>query len=82
LKNGSNEERAQTILQKTKYWVFDARQCIDRIAPQLVPGGIVVFDDYSSYSGCTRAVDEWLTRDVSLEKIFHRRSLGVRRLIN
>ena len=39
----------------------------------------MIFDDYSSYSGCRRAVDEWLEQAVGMEKLFHRRSLGVRR---
>jgi hypothetical protein len=60
-------------------WYDSVKVCIDRIAPQLALGGIVIFDDYSSYSGCRRAVDEWLENDSTIEKIFHRRSLGVRR---
>lgn len=60
-------------------WYDSVRVCIERIVPQLAPGGIIIFDDYSSYSGCRRAVDEWLARDTDMEKLFHRRSLGVRR---
>lgn len=60
-------------------WYESVKVCIERIAPHLAPGGIVIFDDYSSYSGCTQAVDEWLLADTRMEKIFHRRSLGVRR---
>lgn len=60
-------------------WYDSVRICIERVAPHLSLGGIIIFDDYSSYSGCRRAVDEWLERDGSLEKIFHRRSLGIRR---
>lgn len=59
-------------------WYEPVRTCIDRILPKLVPGGILVFDDYSSYSGCTRAVDEMLAANPRLERIFHSRSLGVR----
>lgn len=60
-------------------WYDSVRVCIERIAPYLSIGGIIIFDDYSSYSGCRRAVDEWLERDSSIEKVFHQRSLGVRR---
>ena len=60
-------------------WYDSVRICIERIAPQLAPGGIMIFDDYSSYSGCRRAVDEWLQRDLGMERVFHRRALGVRR---
>jgi predicted O-methyltransferase YrrM len=61
-------------------WYDSVRVCIERIGPQLAPGGMIVFDDYSSYSGCKRAVDEWLARDRALTTVFHRRSLALRRL--
>ena len=27
------------------------------------PGGIMLFDDYNSFQGCRKAVDEWLATD-------------------
>jgi predicted O-methyltransferase YrrM len=60
-------------------WHDSVRVCIERIAPVLAVGGMIVFDDYSSYSGCRTAVDEWLARDDAFARVFHRRSLGVRR---
>lgn len=60
-------------------WYDSVRVCIDQITPHMSPGGLMIFDDYSSYSGCRRAVDEWLGRDPDFEMVFHRRSLGVRR---
>jgi len=41
-------------------WYDSVRVCIDRIWPQLVAGGVIVFDDYHSYEGCKKAVDEFL----------------------
>lgn len=63
-------------------WYDSVRTCLDRIAPRVSPGGIMVFDDYSSYSGCRKAVDEFLASDNRWEIIFHRRSLGVRRRLS
>jgi predicted O-methyltransferase YrrM len=60
-------------------WYDSVQVCIERLAPRLARGGVVVFDDYSSYSGCRRAVDEWRAREPSLEVVFERRSLGLRR---
>lgn len=60
-------------------WYDSVKTCIERIAPWLSPGGIMVFDDYSSYSGCGRAVDEFLASNNTFEIIFHKRSLGMRR---
>lgn len=61
-------------------WFDSVKVCIDRITPWLSKGGIIIFDDYSSYCGCRRAVDEWLERDARFEKLFHRRSLAVKRI--
>lgn len=60
-------------------WYDPVWVCINRILPKLVPGGIIVFDDYSSYSGCRRAVDELLAKNSELEKIFEQRSIGLRK---
>ena len=34
---------------------------LERIAPMLAEGGVMLIDDYASKSGCRRAVDEFLT---------------------
>ena len=60
-------------------WYDSVRTCIDRISSVLSPGGIIVFDDYSSYQGCRRAVDEFLASRNDFSILFHRRSLAIRR---
>lgn len=44
-------------------WYDSVNTCIERIAPHISLNGVMVFDDYNSYDGCKRAVDEWLKRD-------------------
>jgi Macrocin-O-methyltransferase (TylF) len=39
-------------------WYDSVKVCIDRITPQMNLNAVIVFDDYSSYSGCKKAVDE------------------------
>ncbi|MEH2255591.1 TylF/MycF/NovP-related O-methyltransferase [Nostoc sp.] len=39
-------------------WYDSVKICIDRITPQMSLNSVIVFDDYSSYSGCKKAVDE------------------------
>jgi hypothetical protein len=34
---------------------------LERIAPMLADGGVILIDDYTSKSGCARAVDEFLS---------------------
>ncbi len=60
-------------------WYDSVKVCIERIAPRLAVGGVIIFDDYSSYSGCRKAVDEWLAGAPHMEVLFHQRSLAVRR---
>jgi O-methyltransferase len=43
-------------------WYDPVRLCLDRIAPHMPQGGIVVLDDYNDYGGCRRAVGEFLAR--------------------
>ena len=40
-------------------WYESTMTCLTRIAPQLVRGGRIVLDDYFTWSGCRRAVDEY-----------------------
>ena len=43
-------------------WYESVQLALDTFYDRLVPGGFVVFDDYGRWEGCTRAVDEFLTR--------------------
>lgn len=38
------------------------RVCLDQLYGQVVPGGVVIVDDYGTFDGCRRAVDEWRGR--------------------
>ena len=44
-------------------WYDSVKLCIERLADRMSPGGIMLFDDYNSFSGCRRAVDAWLAAD-------------------
>jgi len=48
-------------------WYEPVKLCIDRIWPRLSPGGMMVFDDYNDYGGCTRAVDEFAAAEPSAD---------------
>lgn len=43
-------------------WYESVRTCLERIGPRLSPAGVMVIDDYDAWSGCRRAVDEFLAR--------------------
>ena len=40
-------------------WYESVMTCLQRIEPNLVPGGVLVIDDYDDWSGCRKAVDEY-----------------------
>jgi len=40
-------------------WYQSVMLCLERITPYLIPGGVLVIDDYRDWSGCKRAVDEY-----------------------
>jgi asparagine synthase (glutamine-hydrolysing) len=41
-------------------WYDPVRFCLEAISARLVPGGIIVIDDYHDYGGCRTATDEFL----------------------
>jgi O-methyltransferase len=40
-------------------WYASTKVCLDNLFDQVVPGGMVTFDDYGAYEGCRKAVDEF-----------------------
>jgi asparagine synthase (glutamine-hydrolysing) len=40
-------------------WYESTMTCLSRLGPRVVPGGRIVVDDYYTWSGCRRAVDEY-----------------------
>jgi len=41
-------------------WYASVKLCLNKFYDWVVPGGAIVFDDYGHWSGCRRAVDEFL----------------------
>ena len=53
-------------------WYASVRLCLRTFYHAVVPGGVVVFDDYGHWSGCRRAVDEFIAErriEISLKPI-------------
>lgn len=46
-------------------WYESTMTCLERIAPQLVPGGRIVLDDYEMWSGCRAAVDDYFKNRIA-----------------
>ena len=46
------------ILRIDADWYESTKQVLDSLASYVVPGGLIVVDDYHTWTGCTRAVNE------------------------
>lgn len=55
-------------------WYESVNTCLERIWPNLVIGGTMVIDDYYTWSGCTRAVDEYFNDQNKTDYDFIRKS--------
>jgi SAM-dependent methyltransferase len=60
-------------------WYDPVLACLQRIAPQLVPGGRIVLDDYDDWQGARQAVEDHLADDDSLSRSRHARLHLVKR---
>jgi hypothetical protein len=50
------------VLRLDGDWYESTLTCLEHLDPLLVPGGAVVIDDYGTWRGCRRAVDEYRAR--------------------
>lgn len=41
-------------------WYEPVKTCLERIWPQVAPGGSLILDDYHDWGGCRKAADEYL----------------------
>jgi O-methyltransferase len=47
------------ILRLDGDWYDSTKVCLDELYDQVVPGGMIVVDDYGHFEGCRRAIDEF-----------------------
>lgn len=47
-------------------WYDPVKFCLERIAPRLTPGGLILLDDYHDYGGCAQATLELLSANPAL----------------
>jgi hypothetical protein len=60
-------------------WYDSVKLCIERLADRMSPGGIMLFDDYNSFQGCRKAVDEWLPKDARFRVVHSGWTVAVQR---
>lgn len=50
-------------------WYESTKVCLDHLYPKVVDGGLILIDDYHTWSGCSRAVHDYLSETRSLARI-------------
>jgi asparagine synthase (glutamine-hydrolysing) len=58
-------------------WYESVKTCLTRIEPNLVAGGVLVIDDYDTWSGCRKAVDEYFENKKDRYSFFHNARLQI-----
>jgi hypothetical protein len=61
-------------------WYDSVKLCIERLADHMSPKGIMLFDDYNSFQGCKKAVDEWLPTDPRFKVVHADWTVAVQRV--
>ncbi|MEI6609644.1 MAG: TylF/MycF/NovP-related O-methyltransferase [Deltaproteobacteria bacterium] len=51
------------ILRLDGDWYASTKVCLEYLFDKVVKGGIVIIDDYGTYEGCRRAVDEFMNTE-------------------
>lgn len=62
------------ILRLDADWYESTKVCLEALYDNVVPGGIIIIDDFFSYDGCRKAVEEFLKVNkinIIMERIDH-----------
>jgi asparagine synthase (glutamine-hydrolysing) len=70
-------DRAVALAHLDCDWYESVKTCLERIEPHLVAGGRFVIDDYYSWPGCTRAVDEFFASRQGAYEFVHLNRLHI-----
>jgi O-methyltransferase len=57
------------LLRLDSDWYQPTLECLEALHPLVVPGGLILIDDYDTWDGCTRAVHDYLSRHSLAERI-------------
>jgi O-methyltransferase len=57
------------ILRLDGDWYDSIIECLHNLFPQVIPGGIILLDDYYTWDGCAKAVHDYLSRTSSPSRV-------------
>jgi len=62
------------ILRLDGDWYDSILTCLENLFPCVVPGGIIILDDYYTWDGCTKAVHDYLSTSKSPSRVYQWRN--------
>ncbi len=62
MSSSSKQIESISILRVDSDWYESTKICLEHLYDKVVPGGIVIIDDYGRYEGCKKAVDEFMIK--------------------
>lgn len=65
----ASENPRIAVLRLDGDWYESTMTCLQNLFPRVVPGGVVIIDDYGYWEGCTRAVHDYLSREARPEAV-------------
>jgi O-methyltransferase len=60
---------AIAILRLDCDWYDSVKECMDKLFPLVLPGGLIIIDDYYTWEGCAKAVHDYLSEIKSPSRI-------------
>lgn len=76
----AEERPAIAVLRLDGDWYESIMTSLESLFSSVVPGGLIIIDDYGGWDGCTRAVHDYLSKTQAVEPIRRQRG-GVTFLI-
>lgn len=64
------KDRSISILRLDGDWYDSIKTCLHYLFPLVVPGGIIIIDDYYTWDGCTKAVHDYLSESQLKSRIY------------
>lgn len=68
------------VLRLDADWYDSTMDCLENLYPKVEKGGVVIFDDYYTWDGCSRALHDYLSQIKSVSRI-HKTKMGLSYLI-
>lgn len=57
------------ILRLDADWYDSTYICLEHLFDKVIPGGLIILDDYYTWDGCSRALHDFLAKDKRTERI-------------